>query len=184
MVSQLKEALDKLLDGRDILILVHPGSTCGSANFNLGQDLASASRRELVQDLQSWKGHFLVFDGNLSDELPRFKELNQAMLGCAIRTEENGFQALRINACDNSEYTQDDATLDIFLNQSIDRQTKIKLTGAWYNPISNDGCLFSVCEILYDLGYENFEVLDSAFSEDDLCVKNDCLTDVEDNPQA
>ncbi len=39
-----------------VLVVVHPGSACGSANFNIGQFEARSAREELADELTRWDG--------------------------------------------------------------------------------------------------------------------------------
>ena len=68
-----------------ILVLVHPGSACGSADMNLGKFEARAARAELAYELDYWHGTLLVIDGELSDELPWYPQLDRAITECLAR---------------------------------------------------------------------------------------------------
>lgn len=111
-----------------VLVVVHPGSCCGSATALLGSSLASACRKDLVQELDEWTGDLLVMDGFLSDELPDYPALDQAIK----RALDRAPNALRVFACDN-EGEHFTALLPHFIRDSPwagDTQTRFCLTGA------------------------------------------------------
>ena len=57
-----------------ILVVVHPGSLCGSADFNVGVDAAAKARQALIHEIQRATGAgVIVIDGDLSDELNQEK---------------------------------------------------------------------------------------------------------------
>lgn len=53
----------------EILVIVHPGSACGSAEMNLGKDNAQVQRLDMQQLIEGWEGGVVIIDGTLSDEL-------------------------------------------------------------------------------------------------------------------
>lgn len=62
-----------------MLVVVHPGSACGSADFNLGLIEGSRVRERLARTILGWTDEIVVVDNDLSDELETY-----AMLGLAI----------------------------------------------------------------------------------------------------
>lgn len=68
-----------------VLVLVHPGSACGSANFNIGKFEARAARDALCSELDNWRGDVLVIDGELSDELEFYPSFDLAIRDCLQR---------------------------------------------------------------------------------------------------
>jgi hypothetical protein len=62
-----------------LLVIVHPGSACGSADFNLGKFEARAARDTLRGAIEDWEGGVIVIDGELSDELEHVPSLARAM---------------------------------------------------------------------------------------------------------
>lgn len=139
---------------RRIMILVHPGSACGSADFNLGDD-AAPLRDELAREIMGWKDDLLVIDGELSDELASY-----ALLGIALESAEDvhGRTMERKTACD---FTSDDWTGEItrhFETRWPDGPHDILITGAWVED-EGGGCVNAVAQ---SLRHHNVMVSDRA----------------------
>lgn len=150
------------------LILVHPGSCCGSADFNLSSADAALQRAFLQEELDSWSGAIVVIDGALSDELPGFPTFDAAISRTLGRASQAGLLSCRILGDDASEFTQVDAAKKLVDEHGLEPTTHaIKLTGAWYDPEDQEGCVNSVYEVFEDAGF-SVDVLDSAFSLDSL----------------
>ena len=122
-----------------LLILVHPGSLCGSADMNLC-DEADAAREAVIDELNGWSGSILVLDGWLSDELGLYPLLKKAIPDAISRSP---MLAERLEA---------DVPLD----------TPISLTGAWYEPDFDSGCVLHTQQGLLEAGYTNVKVMQSA----------------------
>lgn len=149
-----------------LMVLVHPGSCCGSANFNLGKYFARAERDHLAHDLNRWNGAIIVADGELSDELPDYPELNSALLGALQRAAEAGHAAKRISACAMNHPDWPKRILKAVKEAGYVAGETIALTGAW---VGQHGCVDASQAILTGAGFST-NVLDSAFwetSEDD-----------------
>ena len=146
-----------------ILIVVHPGSACGSADFNIGPSLARDCRRLLVDKLNGWTGGIVILDGALSDELPKFPTLRTALEAALARADGAGFLARR-EAADDPDQVK--VARRIFAKPAFDRSTRIVLTGAWYDAADQHGCINSVCTVLRTLRYAHLDVDDSAFDLD------------------
>lgn len=149
-----------------VLILVHPGSACGSANFNLGSQLAQSYREALAADLDGWTGDMLVIDGELSAELtdPAFVSLGKAISNALARCRDAGFRVRRSWGCDNVPPHQAERIRAWIADGTIDARTMdISLTGAWYNN-DGGGCVGGVQENLTSAGF-TVSVRDSVVCE-------------------
>lgn len=131
-----------------ILVVVHPGSACGSANYNIGFDAAHAARTEMATLLNDWNGGIIVLDGELSDELPRFPMFANAIHSAVRRARRAGEVALREMADDPGQV---DAIRAIAAVHDLS-QSRVLVTGAWYDPSDKSGCVNSVIRALDDMG--------------------------------
>ena len=139
-----------------VLIVVHPGSALGSADFNLGRPDARAAREALIQELDQWEGPLLIIHGTLSDELYRYPQLNQALRGTQARNAQNGFAAHERYGCDeNASNANQEAAIQAWVAQEQwdPHTTLFRVTGAWYHPEDGGGCVGSVIDRLKALGY-------------------------------
>lgn len=138
-----------------VLVLVHPGSLCGSANSNLGRVEGRAVRDAVAAELRAWGGSVLVLDGFLSDELDDYPMLQSAINDAVERAP--GFGA-RIEA-DDPEHA---AKAVAFLQEiGVSTDTPISLTGAWFDPADASGCVNATRDALVAAGYGQVEILDS-----------------------
>lgn len=146
---------------RETLILVHPGSMCGSARMQLGRREADAARAEVLDRVASHDGPLLVIDGALSDELSHSENalINQAVQ----RSVAAGHLAGRVWGCDSGEapFTgwsglRTDGGRLVFDGQEAAAsdlapalpQGPILVTGAWAGSNSGDGCVNSVANAI------------------------------------
>lgn len=143
---------------RSLLILVHPGSLCGSANFNLGRKIASWIRDEVAEDLIAWKADLLVLDGFLSDEIPSYRRLDQA-LRAALEDTSGGQHRLRLKAEDPEHAA---IAVNFLRRAGYPLETTISLTGAWFDENDEEGCVNATRAALARAGYSNVSVRDSA----------------------
>jgi hypothetical protein len=140
-----------------LLILVHPGSLCGSADFNLGGE-ALAAREAVINELNQWTGNIIVLDGELSDELERYRYIR---LGNAIDDAVSRAPALgdRLEA-DDPEHAE--IAVSYLADLKLPFDTPIFLTGAWYDPGNNSGCVNHTRDALFETGYTNVTVMQSS----------------------
>lgn len=133
-----------------ILILVHPGSACGSANFNIGKSAAQAARSRLIDELDHNLCGLLVIDGDLSDELVDYPALNDAILDALKSAEEGEELSQRIFATDPDQVEG----VRNFVEGLGEAAKGIDFTvsGAWYHPEDGQGCVGSVVNELVRLG--------------------------------
>lgn len=129
------------------LVVVHPGSTCGSADFNMGGIPAAQARERLANTLHRWTDQVLVIDGELSDELEHY-----AMPALAINNHADHGRLERTVACG---FTSDDWVEQActFIAERVAPDTQLLLTGAWHQKGDRQGCIDAVQENLASLGF-------------------------------
>jgi hypothetical protein len=133
-----------------ILVLVHPGSACGSADFNIGHIEARAARDGLCFELDAWAGGILVIDGGFSDELPEYPTLNAAIEGALERSLKAGLVSQRVMGDDPE---QSDRAREFIGLLGADAQAyTFCITGTWYMPDDGGGCVGSVLEVFQAAG--------------------------------
>lgn len=152
---------------KTLLIAVHPGSACGSADFNIGKFEARAYRDGIVSELNSWVGPVLIVDGELSDELPHYPVLNAAIDSALSRADASGFGSGRIYACAMNTPDWPQKVASAVSKLKVSRDTSIGLTGAWYSPNGGDGCVNHTHAALSEAGYTSIDILDSVVPEPD-----------------
>ncbi len=138
-----------------VLILVHPGSLCGSANANLGTVDARCVRDAVMDELRAWRGDVLVLDGFLSDELDDYPMLQKAINDAVERAP--GFGA-RIQA-DDPEHAE--LAVAFLRERGVPLDAKVALTGAWFDPTDSSGCVNATRDALAAVGYSDLDVLES-----------------------
>ena len=144
------------------MIVVHPGSACGSATAHLGRAAADSSRQSMVQSIEHHTGALFIVDGDLSDELPDYPKLNAAILNGLKKTKTSG----RIYACDDMTPNWPEVVKKYIAEQNIPKNTFFNLTGAWYFEDDSAGCINAVYDVLRSLGF-GVDVLDSALKDTD-----------------
>lgn len=123
-----------------LLIVVHPGSLCGSLDMHC-PDSAEATRASIAAEITKWPGPVIVVDGDLTDELAfgRYRKLGRAV--------------------DSVLYRTFGAATDLGLERAAQRCVKkfqmkpgtpITVTGAWADR--NSGCVTTVVDALLALG--------------------------------
>jgi len=125
---------------KKVLVIVHPGSACGSADFNLGKT-ARTVRAALADEITRWTGDFLVIDGDLSDELPHY-DIGRTLVRALADAERDGRHAHRTYACALQAGWPDKAA-DEFFKIWDPKVTKVLITGAWYQD-DGHGCINAV----------------------------------------
>ena len=130
------------------LIVVHPGSACGSADFNLGDVKGSQAREKLSNTLFTWEGDVLVIDGELSNELHHYP-----LPSLALKNKTDTGKVKRTLACSlNDENWVEKACQ--FVSQNVAPETTVLLTGAWHEPDGKTGCIDTIEKNLNDMGYK------------------------------
>lgn len=133
-----------------VLVLVHPGSACGSADFNIGKFEARASRDALAHELGTWDGALFVIDGALSDELADYPALDNAINLALAKAAAAGRIAKRVMG-DDPDQVDRVRELAALMGAAARRAT-FQVTGAWYDPADQEGCVNSVVNTLREMG--------------------------------
>lgn len=144
---------------KPLLIIVHPGSACGSADENLGRDNAAHQRLEMQLLIENWQGGVLVIDGALSDELEpdgwrrAWSDLGAAITGALARAADQGLPSGRIYGDDAEDFNQAEAARQLVKDYALTPENAaITLTGAWIHD-DGGGCVNHVRETLEALGF-------------------------------
>ena len=133
------------------LIIVHPGTACGSANMNLGKSQASGDRDALANDINGWTGNVMVIDGDFSDELPYYSNLDHAIQN-AVAKADIGFRIFGDD--DISDDWVGDAMMAL-KKLNLPKDTAFEITGAWHHPDhENTGCCNAMRDALRHVGYK------------------------------
>lgn len=140
----------RILYPKPLLVLVHPGSLCGS--FQTANDwykgwgrYARTRRMQLCAEFTFLDAYKTVVSGSdLDDEIPRFAEVQKAV-SCANRTYRAG----------ETEEGLRRAAESIWRDFS-DRANSIIVTGAWAD--CKDGCAWTVCQVLRRLSRNRLKV--------------------------
>jgi len=145
----------------DVLIIVHPGSACGSADLNLGRQEASAARATLAAAIEGWEppsiAGIIVIDGALSDELGRsaYRYLGEAIESKLDTCRAKEKISLRVWGCDDQPPHHDEAVDRLVCEKSLDPQRhRIVVTGAWRELSGESGCVNAVADRLAGHGFE------------------------------
>lgn len=147
---------------RSVLVIVHPDSACGSADFNLGISQASEARSRLVGEISSWSnGPVVVLRGMFSSELGDYPAVRDAVSGALLLSSARGEEAITVRAPDPDQEER--------IAEIVDRSgwepddTSFRVTGCWASH-STEGCVNSVAMVLRVLGYR-VEISRSAIYE-------------------
>jgi hypothetical protein len=134
-----------------VLVVVHPGSACGSADFNYGsREIAEWRRQLLIEEWDNWRGGAIVLDGALTDELPNYVELSRALQDLLTRAGAGNSVSLRLEAPDpEQEGVLEAALQEIQLPKNL---TTFVVTGAWLYP-GYLGCVGGVYRALQSMEY-------------------------------
>ena len=142
-------------EGKKVLVVVHPGSACGSADFNLGDVAGSNGRHALCRTMHTWEDRAVVIDGNLSDEIARYPQVDIAIQNLLERAPGS----TRVNADpSDAEWTRRAREA-----VSATGASKALLTGAWHHLDNDDGCVNHMAKALQSEGIE-VEILPCALT--------------------
>ena len=119
-------------EGKEVLVVIHPGSACGSADFTLGHIEGAEARHALCKTIHGWLGPCIVIDNDLSSELSVY-----AQIGLAIDSLP---EPARIHACSSKKEWLDQAYES--LPEGSDKL--FLLTGAWHHPEEGSGCIDAI----------------------------------------
>lgn len=144
------------MSAENFLVVVHPGSCCGSADMNLGRYDARACRDGLVALLDRHTGPILVVDGELSDELEgdfgSYASLGKAIRDAVARCSAAGHVARRVWGPDDEDPHFTEVLPPIFADLSAEhRDRTFVLCGAWHDA-ELGGCVDAVEKIVVAAG--------------------------------
>lgn len=164
-VAQLQENAMKnaFEDAPTALVLVHPGSLCGSARMMIGKMEADSARQDILQEVSDHLGPLIVIDGFLSDELSTEEEdlIREAL----DKNAASGHLSLRLWGCDAGErpyptwmpyggsmegtiFEGQEEAASAIAPRLADHS--ILVTGAWATEDLSSGCASSVLVALRD----------------------------------
>lgn len=151
-----------------LLVVVHPGAGCGSANHSLGHAHAIETRRALENLLAQWHGRVVIIDGTSSDELENYP-LGGAITRALDTARDHHAIAERIFACDDETAHWPERVTGHLAD--LPRSQTIVLAGAWYtpNPSINDndpmvsrGCVNALYAELAKSGFMRLSIEETA----------------------
>lgn len=125
------------------MVLVHPGSACGSADFNLGHEGPTA-RHALAREVMAWRDDLLVVDGELSDELLVYPVMGIALESAADHKERIMFREV---ACDMTVDNWPEVVARRFEEMWPGGPHEVHVTGAWKHD-DGSGCVNAVADVL------------------------------------
>lgn len=132
--------------GNRVLIIVHPGSACGSADFNLGIE-AAALRDAMAEEVARWDGDIHIIDGELSDELHHYARLGLA-IECAIeRALTTDRKVKRTMACALNDPNWTKKVSADFACLWPGTRNNVLLTGAWHHA-DGSGCINAIHNVI------------------------------------
>lgn len=134
-----------------VLVLVHPGSACGSANFNLGRTEARAAREGLIREIDGWQGGIFIIDSEFSDEIVEYPGLDRAIAQAISTANDRGLISRRVVG-DDPDQVQRITEFVSSLSEQDRTLTEFVVTGAWFDPSDGEGCVGSVHKQLLTLG--------------------------------
>lgn len=125
-----------------LLIVVHPGSLCGSLDFHHGE-AADDIREAIINEIENWPGNVAVVDGDLSDELATddYRDLRIAVEGCAVYRTRGQSTALGLKR----------AAKRMSKSLAMTPGNPVTVTGAWHDK-DGTGCVSTIANSLTDLG--------------------------------
>ena len=132
-------------ENEKIMVLVHPGTACGTADYNLG-DEAPGLRDALAFEVMAWEHDLFVIDGEMSDELQHY-----AMLGLAVENalDARNRRVVRHKACDFAHPEWTDGVGRRFDQVWPGGPHDVTITGAWAQE-DGRGCVDMMVDRLRD----------------------------------
>jgi hypothetical protein len=115
-----------------LLVVVHPGSLCGSFWFNGGTQVVLD---DLLAEIEGWQGTTVGVANDLHDELDNDEEVAGAYRPIVAQEfEADGFE---------NEFRR--AAAEIVAAYPVAHLSEIRLTGAW---VGKDGCVTCLAQAL------------------------------------
>ncbi len=159
------DSLVKPANNHPILVITHPGSACGSADFNLGGDgsLSRSYREGMIEQFNSWQGGVIVLSGDFYDELrqPKYRSFGKAIDALLSRTRAVGKVSIRKPAPDPDNAK----VITRLLSDPANRGRKYLCTGAWWYG-GDDGCVGATAAAIRALGLP-VEISETVVTEED-----------------
>ncbi len=161
MAIQSESGTSVKSDKAPILVIVHPGSACGSADFQIGKYDAEAARDGLRHQFDRWNGGVIVLEGELDDELSDrwYRHLGESISAVLARAKASGQVSLKRKAFDPDQVS----VIKNILKEPACRSDRFVVTGAWAYA-DGTGCVNSVLEAINSVGL-SAEVSDMALSD-------------------
>lgn len=127
-----------------LLIVVHPGSLCGSLDMHLGNE-ADETRYAIAEEIENWPGPVAVVSGCFMDELERsgYRDLGRAL----------DSHATYVTRGEPSDLGLKRAAFRIAKRFGLQAGAKVRITGAW-NDKDGSGCVTAVANALKSRGIE------------------------------
>ena len=155
------------------LFLVHPGSALGSANFNLGAQVARGERAALTDEIDRWDGHLIILSGAFDEEIRDYPMFHEAIERAKKRGRDRG-RIVQTRAAHDPAQAR--VCLQIARARGIPKAAPIVCTGAWASH-GDSGCVNSVRDALVAAGYTNVTLSETAVYEaEDEAEDNDLDT--------
>jgi hypothetical protein len=145
-----------------LLVLTHPGSACGSADNLLGRFDGRAGRDGLKIELDHWRGHILVADGELSEEIPDYPTLATSLDRALAQAARDKLIAKRVFACDNLTPNWPSKVAKTVKAMKLPPETPITVSGAWHCPGEAFGCVNATARALSRAGFTQVHISDYA----------------------
>lgn len=146
-----------------ILVLVHPDSACGSADFNLGDEEADRARQGLSQELYAWKGGVIVILGDDAGELRSYGLYARAIKAALDFAKADRRISLRLRGPDPQQMAVITRTVK---KLALRPETQFVVTGAWTSA-GDSGCVNSVEQALKAAGFLDVRISPHAVREDE-----------------
>lgn len=129
------------MENPGLLIVVHPGSLCGSLDMHLGE-AADDVRAAIAKEIDEWGGSTAVVGGDLSDELEDFdyRDLGYSVRSCDYETRGEA-TALGLKR----------AARRIAKQFELKPGAAVRVTGAWKDK-DGSGCVSAVANALSEIG--------------------------------
>lgn len=148
----------KSLPKNELLVIVHPGSACGSADDIFGRDIAATQRLEMQLLVEGWEGGVVVIDGHFSDELEggrgAWEDWGNAIKTALEQAKQKGLVSTRVLGDDSEEYDQHCAMKDVIQEHGLrPASTCFCVTGAWVHD-DGEGCVNGIRDLLVSFGFQ------------------------------
>lgn len=162
-----------------LLIIVHPGSCCGSVDHNLGKYAGRAYREGVVNDIEGWNGAILIVDSEASEECENswYGNIGRAMTNAIHRAETQGFPAARVFGDDDLTPNWVGKVTQAVRDMGFNAADRIVITGAWVGTEEgfgeDSGCVTAVFNALQQSQYMKVSISDNAIPDVDEYDRDD-----------